>query len=209
MASGVGVETVIAGSTEKAMEPTSVSRDGRWLVYTELNTVYSAIGIRSLQNPTKVIHIHDHDREIDGAISPDGRWLSYSSVAADHREIFVQSVPDEAGGSASATGKWQISTEGGAQPAWRGDGKEIFYVAPDATMMAVPIESGADFFRPGEPKALFPTHLEFDPALDISRRVRQYDVTPDGQRFLLNQHIADGADAPITVIVNWPKLLAK
>ena len=96
---------------------------------------------------------------------------------------------------------------GGSQPAWRADGKEIFFVAPDGMMMAVPVESGEDFFRPGTPKPLFQTRLEFDPLSGLG--VRQYDVTPDGQRFLLNQHVADSTDAPITVVVNWPKLLEK
>jgi len=76
-------------------------------------------------------------------------------------------------------------------------------VAPDGQLMAVPIESGENFFRPGTAKPLFQTRLESDP------NTRQYDVTPDGQRFLLNQRLPDNADAPITVVVNWPKLLQK
>jgi Tol biopolymer transport system component/tRNA A-37 threonylcarbamoyl transferase component Bud32 len=208
-ASSVGKEAVIASPTGNTLFPTGVSRDGRWLVFIEMSALHSVIGIRSFEDPNKVIHVQDHDRETDGAISPDGRWLLYSAVPATRREILVQSVPKEAGGTASASGKWQISTAGGAQPAWRADGKEIFFVAPDGMMMAVPVESGPDFFRPGEPKQLFQTHMQFDPTLDFTRVVRQYDVTPDGQRFLLNQHVGDATDAPITVVVNWPKLLEK
>jgi hypothetical protein len=100
-------------------------------------------------------------------------------------------------------GKWQISTAGGSQPAWRADCEEILYVAPDGMMMAVPVESGENFFRPGTPKPLFQTRLNLDPI------VRDYDVTPDGQRFLLNQRQPDNSDAPITVVFNWPKLLQK
>jgi hypothetical protein len=77
-------------------------------------------------------------------------------------------------------------------------------------LMAMPVESLANSFRAGTPKPLFQTGLEFDPVLiGPGLAVRQYDVTPDGQRFLLNQHVADSADSPITVVVNWPKLLAK
>jgi len=112
-------------------------------------------------------------------------------------------MPKKAGGPASAVGKWQISTAGGSQPAWRADGKKIFFVAPDGTMMVVPIETGADFFRPGTPKPLFRTRLDFDPSR------RQYDVSPDGQRFLLNQRLPYTGESPITVVVNWPKLLQK
>ena len=76
-------------------------------------------------------------------------------------------------------------------------------MAPDGTMMAVPVESGASFFRPGSSQPLFLTRL----ARDSVRN--DYDVTPDGQRFLINQPVAETADVPITVIVNWPKLLPK
>lgn len=92
-------------------------------------------------------------------------------------------MPKETGRSSSAVGKWQISTAGGSQPTWRADGKEIFFLAPDGKMMAVPIESGEDFFRASTPKPLFQTLLEFDTRTYIDT-ARQYDVTPDGQRFL-------------------------
>lgn len=94
---------------------------------------------------------------------------------------------------------------------WRADGKEIFYVASDGMMMAVPVESGEGLFRPGAPKPLFQTRFVqlIDTAFGEDVTSRQYDVTADGQRFLLNQHVADATDAPITVVVNWPKLLEK
>jgi hypothetical protein len=166
--------------------------------------------IRSREDANKVVRIEGHETEMDGSISPDGRWLLYSSIPSSRREVLVQSVSKEAGGSATAVGKWQVSTTGGSQPMWRGDGKEIFFVAPDGMMMAVPVESGENFFRPGSPKPLFQTRLEFFSRINSEGFfMRQYDVTPDGQRFLLNQHVADSTDAPITVVVNWPKLLAK
>lgn len=175
----------------------------------EASPLHSVIMIRSREDPNKVVRIQERDTERDGSISPDGRWLLYSSVPAARREVLVQSVPREVGGSDGAVGKWQISTEGGSQPVWRGDGKEIFFLAPDGTMMAVPVESSENSFRPGAPNPLFPTRLEFDPGVDLNRFSRQYDVTRDGQRFLLSQHVADATDAPITVVVNWPKLLEK
>jgi serine/threonine protein kinase len=208
-ANGVGKETVVVSPNGNGLAPTAVSRDGRRLVFEEASALHSVIALQSREDANKVIRVQDRETERDGSISPDGRWLLYSSIPAARREILVQSVPKEAGGSAAAVGKWQISTAGGSQPAWRADGKEIFYVAPDGMMMAVPVESGEDLFRPGTPKALFQTRLEFDPAVDLSRGVRQYDVTPDGQRFLLSQHVADATDAPITLVVNWPKLLQK
>ena len=208
-ASGVGRAAAVANASGNGAIPTAVSHDGRWLVFNEMSALHSAIVIGSREDATKRVRIQDRETERDGSISPDGRWLLYSSVPASRREVLVQSVPKEVGGSASAAGKWQISTAGGGQPVWRADGKEIFYVAPDGMMMAVPVESGEDFFRPGAPKALFQTRLGFDPGVDVSGFSRQYDVTSDGQRFLINQHVADATDVPITVVVNWPKLLEK
>ena len=116
------------------------------------------------------------------------------------REVFVQSLPEEAGGSSKAVGKFQISTAGGGQPTWRGDGKEIFYVGADGKMIAVPIESGESFFRPGTPRPLFQT------TLSSSNTYRDYDVTPDGQRFLINQANSGVEEVPITVIINFSAL---
>ena len=199
-ANGIGSEKTLPA---EGLAPSSMSADGRWLVFRESSPVHSVLIVRSREDNKKVIRIQERETELDGSISPDGRWFLYSSVPSTRREVLVQSMPKEAGGSASAVGKWQISTAGGSQPAWRADGKEIFFVAPDGTMMAVPIESGSDFFRPGTPKPLFRTRLDFDP------NRRQYDVTPDGQRFLLNQRLPDTGESPITVVVNWPKLLEK
>src|SRR5262249_41434861 len=160
-ANGVGGETTIAGGLVHAE---AVSRDGRWLVVTETSALHSVITLRSREDTNKVVRIQDRQTERDGSISPDGRWLLYSSVPSARREVLVQSLPKEAGGPGNAVGKFQISLAGGSQPAWRADGKEIFFVAPDGMMMAVPVESSGNFFRPGAPKPLFPTRLEFRPA---------------------------------------------
>jgi Tol biopolymer transport system component len=200
-ANAIGPETILA--RQAGGRPTAVSRDGRWLVFMESSPLHSIIALRSREDPSKIVRIQEGGLERDGSVSPDGRWLLYSLVTATRREVLVQSVPKEAGGSPNAGRKWEISTAGGSQPAWRADGKEIFYVAPDGMMMAVPVESSANFFRHGTPKPLFQARLDLDPNL------RQYDVTADGQRFLLNQRLPDNQDAPITVVVNWPKLLQK
>jgi hypothetical protein len=145
----------------------------------------------------------------DATVSPDGRWLLYatggptgrSGFVSSRPEVFVESLPREPDGPRSAR-KWQISTGGGANPVWRGDGKEVFYLALDGKMMSVPIETAEDSFRPGTPKAVFQTGL-------TPGGLREYDVSRDGNRFLLNVPVADSGEEPITVIVNWPKLLEK
>ena len=119
-----------------------------------------------------------------GSVSPDGKWLLYGLVVSGRTEVFVQSLPKEVGGSAAA-GKWQISVSGGSQPKWRADGKEIFYLSPEGTLMAAPVESGGDFFRAGTPRGILQT-----------KEASSFDVTADGQRFLVNQPVSDSSDAP-------------
>jgi hypothetical protein len=122
--------------------------------------------------------------------SPDGKWIAYSSDESGTLEIYVQPFP--------ATGvKKRISTEGGRQPRWRKDGKELFYVS-GTTLMAVPINSGAEFAA-GTPRAIFEERN-----LDYFGNVRAgYAVTPDGQRFLTLPVVDETGTTPISVMVNW------
>ena len=100
----------------------------------------------------------------------------------------------------SGAGTWQVSTAGGGFPAWRRDGKELFFVSLDSRMMAVPIEADAKFHA-GAPVALFPVRL--------SGSNTNYDVSPDGQRFLVNTPASDIASPPLDLFVRWTALLPK
>ena len=121
--------------------------------------------------------------------SPDGRWMAYSSAESGTVETFVQTFPPSGG-------KWQISTAGGSYPRWRRDGKEIYYIAPDNTLMAVEVAT-ASGFAAGTPKPLFRTQVKL---MDIGF---QYDVSPDGNRFLINTLEEDKQASSITVVQNW------
>ena len=90
--------------------------------------------------------------------------------------------------------KWRISPAGGGSPRWRRDGKELFYLAADQRLMVVPIKSGAATFEAGAPTALF----KIDSILE-----GDYDVTADGQRFLINSSVAGAQSSPFTVVLNW------
>ncbi len=137
--------------------------------------------------------------EWHGVPSPDGRWMAYVSSESGRNEVYVRPFP-------SGEGKWQVSIAGGIEPAWRGDGTEIFYIAENRKLMAVPIKTGAAV-EAGTPVALFETAMSSSPNQGYTRN--QYAVTADGQRFLVNQQ-ADGAfPAPIMVVVNWPATLKK
>jgi Tol biopolymer transport system component len=128
--------------------------------------------------------------ETQARVSPTDPWFAYVSDESGEWEVYVQPL---AGG-----GKWRISAAGGSQPHWRGDGREIFYVARDGRMMVVPIGTG-DSFDPGTAAPLFQTRLP--PILTPFRA--GYSATADGQRFLLNNLAPDAEPSTITIVSNW------
>jgi Tol biopolymer transport system component len=131
--------------------------------------------------------------------SPDGRWVAYISNESGRDEIYVRPFVEGERGS-DVGGKWQVSTGGGIHPAWRPDGKELYYVGPDGRMMAAPIEIMGAELKPGEPVALFPARIVAG-GLD-SGIGRQYDVARDG-RLLINTVPEEAASTPITLLQNW------
>ena len=144
--------------------------------------------------------------DIQGQFSPDGRWLAYASNESGRYEIYIRSFPEP-------SGKWQASTAGGTQPRWRRDGAELYYVAPDTRLMAVPIRVASDrrAVDAGVPVALFPTRLASGAnALAAGfNSSAQYVVAPDG-RFLMNVSVDEAAPAPpITIVQNWTAGLNK
>ena len=126
--------------------------------------------------------------------SPDGRWIAYTSDEAGQANVYVQSFPGPGG-------KYQVSKDGGLQPVWRADGKELFYLGVDGTLMAVPIDATGQFDA-GVPQALFPTD-----ALTIASQA--YAVTKDGKRFLVGARPRQSSVAPLTVLVNWMAAIQK
>ena len=123
--------------------------------------------------------------------SPDGRWLAYSSNESGRSEIYVQAYPGPGG-------KWQISTEGGTEPLWSRNGRELFYRNGNR-MMAVDITTQPNFSA-GKPKLFF--EGQYEPTLVSNAN---YDISPDGQRFLMLKAIETEAAAPtqINVVLNW------
>ena len=117
--------------------------------------------------------------------SPDGRWIAYVSDESGRGEVYVQSFP-------LSGEKRQISTNGGSEPSWRKDGLELFYLAADRNLTAVPLKLGAKV-EAGWPKPLF--------AVPDSARRYSYAATGDGRRFLVTR--TAGEMPPLTVVVNW------
>ena len=132
-----------------------------------------------------------------GKLSPDDHWVAYNANDSGTWEVYAVSFP--------VTGRpIQVSTKGGVQPRWRRDGKEMFYLAPDGEMMAVDIRTTSEpSIEFGAPKILFQTRLNPpDP------EVEQYDVTPDGQRFITITPPTQ-TSRQFNFIVNWTSLLKK
>jgi Tol biopolymer transport system component len=135
-------------------------------------------------------------------LSPDGRWLAYSSDETGNREIYVQSFSGE--GKLGAD-KRIVSTGGGKLPVWRRDGNELFFIAADGQMMATSVKTDGTEFQFEAPKPLFKTRMFASEGANF----REYDVSPDGQRFLIGTLIGDTKAPPPIMILNWTALLKK
>ena len=131
--------------------------------------------------------------------SPDGRWMAYTSNETGSTEIYVSPFP-------SANGKWQVSSAGGEEPRWRQDGKELFYLSAEGKMMAVAVTKGASF-KAEAPVALFQTQRRRQPISSFA--VFSYDVSGDGQRFLIITKVDEASAAPLSVFLNWASEMEK
>jgi eukaryotic-like serine/threonine-protein kinase len=188
---------IASGGQYSNAVPGDVSRDGKWLVFTGASETSSFnIWAVDLNEPNKRLAYQALPaNEIDPVISPDGRFLAYASDETGRYEIYVQTFPKPGR-------RFQISTNGGTEPRWRGDGAELFYLAADKKLMSVAVQS-APTFRPSPPVTLFSVRT---PPSSTYRR--SYDVTRDGQRFLVIIPELDVPAPAINVLVNWTSLLA-
>jgi hypothetical protein len=137
-------------------------------------------------------------QEREGKFSPDGNWVAYQSDESGRFEVYVQRFPGPGA-------KLQVSTEGGVQPRWRVDGRELFYIDLDGNLMAVPItpKDAGQLLEAGTPVPLFQTRIAGGPILATGPLRHQYTVAPDGQKFLINVATEEAVDSPITLILNW------
>jgi Tol biopolymer transport system component len=176
--------------------PTSVSPEGRFLLFDALDPKTKwDIDVLSLADREVTPFLHGEADELEGDFSPDGRWVAYSSNESGRFEVYVQPFPGPGG-------KWQVSSDGGLAPHWRRDGKELFYLTSDHKLMAVAVRTGTTF-ELETPKSLFQVRIRNDPS------GRHYDVSADGQRFLVNAPLVEEDSPPITLVQNWPALLKR
>jgi serine/threonine-protein kinase len=175
--------------------PTSVSTDGKELIFVEITPTMGLDLMRlSLDGSRRVTPLlQTRFNELNGAMSPDGHWLAYQSDRAGGRyEIYVQPYPH------TGEGQRQISTEGGAQPVWARSGRELFYLAPDGSLMSVAVETSGDAWRAKTPVQLFQGRYDTRGPTPL----QMYDVSPDGQQFLMLKAAGtDQTGAPPTIVV--------
>jgi eukaryotic-like serine/threonine-protein kinase len=186
-------EQVLVSTTEMKISG-NWSPDGRTLIYvssnpeTRLDLWTVTPGASAAPRP----FLKSQANEFQPQISPDGRWVAYASDESGAWEVYVQAFP-------VAGSKRTISVGGGAQPQWRADGRELYYLAPDGTLMAVDVRS-SNLLEAGKPKALF--HARIQP--DIISLRNQYTVGANGERFVID---AGSAPEPLNVVVNWTALV--
>jgi dipeptidyl aminopeptidase/acylaminoacyl peptidase len=179
-------------TSEYGQAPSSWSPDGQLLAFTELNpTTGWDIWVVRLGDHKTQPFLRTPFTEGGPRFSPDGRWLAYVSNESGRNEIYVQPYPGPGG-------KRQISTEGGAEPVWNRNGRELFYRNGDK-MMAVDIATQPSFAA-GKPRMLFE-----GPYLPTAATIQNYDVSPDGQRFLMLKPSESAESSPkqINVVLNW------
>jgi dipeptidyl aminopeptidase/acylaminoacyl peptidase len=126
--------------------------------------------------------------------SPDGHWLAYTSNESGRVDVYIQRFP-------KLGDKVTVSANGGSQPRWRRDGKELFFVTLEGILMAVPVKQGGDGLEVGEPKPLFQMPLRLPP------NQYTYDVAADGQRFLTMAPTEQARPEPLKVMLNWKAAL--
>jgi eukaryotic-like serine/threonine-protein kinase len=178
--------------------PLDWSREGGLIAFRSVDMkpkTGSDIGVFSVADRKMTPFLSTPFNEGQSQFSPDGRWMAYASDESGRAEVYVQAFP-------ASSGKWQISSAGGSQPRWRRDGKEIFYIAPDKKLMAVEIKAGSAF-EVGVPRVLFNTQIK------VTDPFFEYDVSPDGARFLVNTVAAEEKRNAITVVQNWTTELKK
>jgi Tol biopolymer transport system component len=173
-------------------QPEDVSRDGRLLAYLQDAATMADIWLLSLEGkPRPRPWLQSPFNERSPRFSPDGHWIAYDSDESGTREVYVALT--DGGGE-----KKRVSPSGGRPPRWGRDGKELFYAAPDDSIVAVPVTSGASL-QAGPGASLF----------RLETGIRNFDVSPGGSRFLVTTPLDKSPESPIRVILNWDATLKK
>jgi dipeptidyl aminopeptidase/acylaminoacyl peptidase len=190
---GMGEEELLLEGDAMNRLPSDWSPDGKSLLFGVGDFASSGqIWMLPLEGDRKPVPLVQGNFVAASArFSPDGHWLAYNSTESGRPEVYVMPF-------GSGAGKWQVSGAGGALPLWRHDGKELFYWSLDNTLVSVPIQVKIDAVEVGTPHALF----RLRSPLGNVGLISPYDVTADGQRFIVIE-TPEQASKPITLVTNW------
>jgi serine/threonine protein kinase len=176
----------------EGVRPSDISPDGRLIICELRVDPFREIAIWDIEAGELTQHTSMEGHIEWPEFAPDGKWISYSSNETGRLEVYVERFPDRGE-------RFRVSNGGGVQARWRGDGRELFYFTPAGDMMSVPVDMGATDTAPiGEPTKLFSARL----------RDGEYDVTSDGQRFLVNQRLDPKSTKSLVFVQNWPGRIA-
>ena len=188
-ADGTGGEQRLVLAATRSLSPLSWSKSGVVLLDELVETNRNILAYDARGDTTPKPWLSTAHNEAMGAISPDDRWVAYVSNQSRRDEVYVQPLARD------EEGLWQVSTEGGSQPVWSRDGRELFYRRGN-TMIAVAV-STSPVFRIGESRPLF------DGAFAQRDIAANYDVLPDGKRFVMLQDQDSIGSAQLLVVLNW------
>ena len=195
-ADGPGADTVISRPVSGWLWPTSASPDGRFILFSDdrgrggSDILAAPV---SGENPPIPVATGPGNEQA-GQFSRDGRLVAYTSNESGRDEVYVVTFPEPGG-------KWQVSQDGGTEPRWSHDGRELFYVDRENRIVSVEVPRAAGGFETGATRPLFQFH-------GVSNFWR-YDVSPDGTRFLVTAPLEDEAPSPVTLMTNWTARLRK
>ena len=198
-ADGTGSETVLLDD-DITMYPRDWSRDGNYLIYERFAAQWtgpvarSDLWIYSFADRNASSFLETPFDESAPALSPDGRYIAYVSDESGRLEVYVTTFP-------IAGAKVRISTSGGNWPLWRRDGRELFFVSLDGTLLAVPIARQSGSLQAAMPRRLFQTSFNLFAN-------HPYDVSSDGQRFIVNTGMITAGSTPLTLVTHWTGLMA-
>jgi Tol biopolymer transport system component len=180
-----GKEDALASLNDEWLTVDQWTPDGRYVILRTYGKAVYAMRPGDDRTPRMLVDTPYTEDEVH--VSPDGRWVVFETNESGRWEVYVAGFP-------AFTSKRQISSGGGTQPQWRADGRELFYVAPDGSMMSVHVDTRAEFTTSA------PTRL-FTSTITPSPGVPRYGVSRDGQRFLALEPV--GGVTSFTFVLNW------
>jgi Tol biopolymer transport system component len=187
-ASGVGMEEVVL-EDDSEKYPTAWSPDGRSILFWTFGNEGAQVRLLNPADRSTTVFVGSPSNP--ARLSRDGRWAAYYSNESGRSEIYVVSFP-------KPSEKWQLSNAGGSLPQWRADGREVVYLGRDNRLTVVRVEERGSGLDVAAPHPLFDTR-------PVGPR-SFFDVSPDGQRFLINSRRSDSLSSSITLLQNWTRL---